>query len=417
MKRSDSREGWLVVAAGFICLTIASGIGWYVFPVYLTTIQAELGWSMTQLTLAVTVWALAGAVFSPLAGVWIDKYGPRKVMTIGTVCQIVATVLIAHMTAPWHMYILFILSAFASAANTYLPVSTAISQWFDEKRGTALGVALLGMGFGGIVIPPLANVFLERYGWRTGYFIFAFFLLALLVPINLWIRGRPAEDDVIFDDENRVDADDSVGQASGPKTPALGGLSVTEAARTRSFWALASGDFLIGIAFTTVIVNMVAFTTHSGISQWSATIAYSAFLALTTFGTLFFGAAADKMKVRRLMIFCYGVPVIAVAFLLYLPSLLFLSLFVIIFGMTGGGRNTLWPLALGKCFGVKHLGAILGWLNIPFMLGNAIGPLLGGYIFDTTGNYRMLFWLCVGFSAASVAFISRMRAEYPTADS
>ena len=120
MKNSNSSEGWFVVFAGFLTLTVGAGIGWYVFPVYLMAINEDLGWSMTELTLAVTIWALAGAAFSPPVGSWVQKYGPRKVMTIGTIVQIVITILISRMTAQWHMYVLFIGAAFANAANTYL---------------------------------------------------------------------------------------------------------------------------------------------------------------------------------------------------------------------------------------------------------------------------------------------------------
>lgn len=417
MKNSNSREGWFVVLAGFLSLTVAAGIGWYVFPVYLTTIHEDLGWSMTQLTFAITVWALAGAAFSPLAGVWIQKYGPRRVMTIGTICQIVVTIFISRMTAPWHMYALFIGAAFASALNTHIPVSMAISQWFDEKRGTAMGIALFGMGFGGIVVPLLATAFLEKYGWRTGYFLFAFFLLALLVPINLWIRSGPAGNDGIGADEARPEAGSPAEAAAQTTAPGVTGLTAAESMRTRSFWTLSFGDLLIGVVYTTVIVNMVAFTTHSGVSLWGATFAYSAFQAINAVGIFLFGTAADKVKVRRLMIFCYGVPALGMVFLFGLPSLVFLYLFVIIFGGTGGGRSALWPLALGESFGVKNLGTILGWLNIPFMLGTAIGPVLGGYIFDTTGSYRMLFALSVAASAVSIPFISLMRKECGSAQS
>jgi MFS family permease len=76
-----------------------------------------------------------------------------------------------------------------------------------------------------------------------------------------------------------------------------------------------------------------------------------------------------------------------------------------------GGRSALWPLSLGECFGVRQLGALLGWLNIAYMLGNSIGPFLGGYIFDATGSYRLLFILCIGFSLVSSVFISHMRDD------
>jgi OFA family oxalate/formate antiporter-like MFS transporter len=90
----------------------------------------------------------------------------------------------------------------------------------------------------------------------------------------------------------------------------------------------------------------------------------------------------------------------------------FLYSFAVIFGATGGGRSALWPLSLGRCFGVRHLGTIFGWLNIPFMIGNATGPVLGGYIFDRTGNHRLLFGISAVVSVIAVIFIALMRKEY-----
>ncbi len=412
MKPSNPRSGLLVVLAGFLSLTVAAGIGWYVFPIYLGAIHEEMGWSFTQLTFAITVWALTGAVFSPLVGWWIQKYGPRKIMTIGTVLQIIITILISRMTALWHMYILFIGASFASIANTHIPVSTAIAQWFDQKRGTAMGVALQGMGFGGMIVPPLAKLFSEHYGWRTGYFIFSFFLLALLVPITLWIRTGPGAHERSSDGEDHAGKNSSPAPASQTAPQGVAGLTAAESMHTRSFWTLGIGDLLIGVVFTTVVVNMVHFSTQSGVSEWAATFAYSTFLFLNTIGILLFGVASDTIKIRWLMIFCYGVPAIAMLLLFRLPALFFLYLFAVIFGATGGGRTALWPLALGRCFGIKDLGTIFGWLNIPFMIGNAIGPVLGGYIFDTTGSYRMLFGLAAVASAISMVFISLMRKEY-----
>ena len=275
-----------------------------------------------------------------------------------------------------------------------------------------MGIALLGMGVGGIFVPVLATVFLEKYGWRTGYFLFAFFLVALLIPINLWIRKGPAAGGDKEDDESGSHANPSTDSAVDGPVEGVTGLMAAESMRTRSFWSLGFGDFLIGVLFTAVIVNMPSFTDLSGVSKWEVTRSYSTFLAIQAIGIFIFGVAADKFKIRWLMIFCYGVPAITMLFLFRLPNLFFLYSFAVVFGAVGGGRNALWPLSLSECFGVKDIGTIYGWLNIPFMLGNAIGPVLGGYIYDTTGSFQMLFALCAAASAISIPFVSLMRKEY-----
>jgi MFS family permease len=408
---SDSKvfSKWLIAATGFLSLTVAGGIGWFVFPVYLTLIESDLGATRSEMGFAVTVWALTGAACSPLVGTWIDKYGPRRVMLIGTVCQFVAAFFLGRITSLWHMYALFILSSFANASNTYIPIGAAISQNFHKNRGKAMGLALLGMGTGGFAAPYLADVFLRHYGWRTGYPIFSLFLLGLLVPIALWIpakRRATVSADVMDEMENSAD-----GSGIGNEGVALNSLNIGQSVRTRSLWALSAGDFLIAVVYTSMLVHLVPFATDNGVSQSNATYIYIAMQGFILVGTFLFGAAADKLKVRTMMILCYGGTGLAMLLLLRNPTIGALYTFAVLLGLPGGGRNALWPLALGESFGVAHLGSILGWLNIPFTLGNAIGPYLAGYIFDSADSYRPFFQLGIGISLLAALFISGMRNE------
>ena len=403
MKPPSPTAAWSVVVAGFLCMMVAAGIGWYVFPVYLTSIQQDLGWSRADLSLAVSVWSLAGGVFSPLVGTLVDRYGSRPLMIAGTLCQVVVTLLIAHMTERWHIYALFVLASLANSANTYLPVAALIARWFEERRGQAMAVTMLGMGCGGLVVPIVANVLLEHYGWRGAYTIFAYALLALLVPILLWVRNPDSTPTV-----------ESVPPtAAGDAPTPRGALGVADALRTRSFWTLSGGDLLIGMVSTSVIVHMVAFTTDAGVSQAAASTAYGTSLAVNGVGIIVFGIAADRLPLRIMMGVCYGASAIAMLFAFRLPSLGFLYAFALLFGTCAGGRAAMWPLALGECFGVVHLGSLLGWLGIPFLLGSAFGPYLAGYIRDTTSEYRLFFLLCIALSVTAAALVSTMRNERP----
>jgi len=403
MKPPSPTAAWSVVVAGFLCMMVAAGIGWYVFPVYLTSIEQDLGWSRADLSLAVSVWALAGGVFSPLVGTLVDRYGPRPLLIGGTLCQVIVTFLIAHMTALWQVYALFVLASLANSANTYLPVAAMIARWFKERTGGAMAVTMLGMAGGGLVMPIVANVLLDHYGWRGAYTIFAYVLLALLVPILLWARNP----------DSTPEAESVSPAATGDMPAPRGGLRVLEALRTRSFWTLSAGDLLIGMVSTSVIVHMVAFTTDAGVSQAAASTAYGTSLAVNGLGIIAFGIAADRLPLRIMMGLCYGTSAIAMLFAFRLPSLGFLYGFALLFGICAGGRAAMWPLALGECFGVTHLGSLLGWLGIPFLLGSAFGPYLAGYIRDTTNEYRLFFLLCIALSVTAAALVSTMRNERP----
>ena len=168
----------------------------------------------------------------------------------------------------------------------------------------------------------------------------------------------------------------------------------------------------MGIVTTSVGVHMVAFTTDAGISQAAASTAYGTYLAVSSVGILLFGIAADRLPLRAMMTVCYGATAIAMLFLFRLPSLGLLYAFAILFGTCAGGRAALWPLALGKCFGVVHLGSLLGWLAIPFMVGSALGPYLAGHVYDTTQEYRLFFLLCIAASVVSGGLVATMRNEF-----
>jgi MFS family permease len=251
------------------------------------------------------------------------------------------------------------------------------------------------------VMPIVANVLLEHFSWRGAYSIFAYVLLALLVPILLWVRSPDAAPDV-----------ESVAPTVADDAPApRDAFAVAEALRTRSFWTLSAGDLLIGIVTTSVVVHMVAFTTDAGVSQAAASAAYGTSLAVNGIGIILFGIAADRLPLRLMMGACYGTSAIAMLFVFHLPAFGFLYAFAVLFGICAGGRAAMWPLALGECFGTAHLGSLLGWLGIPFLLGSTFGPYLAGYIRDTAGEYRLFFLLCIVLSVTAAALVSTMRNE------
>ncbi len=403
--RVSEKGGWPVVAAGFVCLTVAAGIGFYVFPVFLRSIQEELGWSLTSISGAVTLWGIVGAIFSPLCGRWIDSFGARKVMAFGVICQFLATMLLGSISSLWHLYALMALSCVGNICNTYIPVAAVIAKWFDKRRGTATGIAMLGLGAGGFTMPLLAGRLLESYDWRTGYFILSFLVLALLVPIMVWIRepgGGPSAN-------NRVpERDDDVGQG---KEAVTADLTLRQALRTRSFWAVSVGDAITGLVFAIFTIHLVYFLTESGVEQGAATTAFAILLLCLSVGTAVFGLTADRVPLRGLMVFAYGLP--ALITLLLLPSGIAVLplLFAVLCGTCGGGRTALFPLALVRCFGASHMGAIYGLSNSFFLVGNALGPLIAAYLYDTTGSTRPVYALACLLFVVSAVLISLMRRE------
>ena len=150
-------------------MMISGGIGWFTFPIFLKPLENEFGWTRTQTMLGVGIWALVSGAFSPLLGHWIDRFGARRIVLAGVVFGGLCSWGFAEMRSLGHLYVLMVCVAITSAASTYVPVASLISQWFDRRRGVAMSIAMMGTGIGGFIMPNASNLLIETVGWRWTY--------------------------------------------------------------------------------------------------------------------------------------------------------------------------------------------------------------------------------------------------------
>jgi MFS family permease len=397
----NGRQGWWVVVGGFLTITITSGVAFFVLPLMIESFIEDLGWSLTEVSFGLTIWGLAAALFSPFLGKWIDQYGARPMMLLGTAFLFCITLLLGQITALWQFYVLMFLAPFGSMANTYIPVAAVVARWFVRHRGLATGIVMFGVGVGGAIIPLLTSLLLQNYGWRLSYTILAFVLLLAFIPILLWIRN-PTSDEV-----NLSDQGDSGDSAQGEMTD----LSLSDALRTRTFWGVSIGDALTGTIFAIFNIHLVYYLTQDMGGDEIATVAYSTLQFCVGIGTLAFGLFADRFALRSVMIVCYLLPAFATVLLLPTTIALLVFTFAIIAGLAAGGRNALFPVALYSSFGETHMASIYGLSNSFFMIGNAIGPFLAGILYDATGDTRVIYACAVVGLTISTLLVSVIRNE------
>jgi MFS family permease len=182
--------------------------------------------------------------------------------------------------------------------------------------------------------------------------------------------------------------------------------------RTRSFWGLGVGDMLTGLIFAIFNFHLVYYLTVDLGDEEQATQIYSVFLACLALGVMVFGPMADWFPMRAILTVCYLLPALAV--MLLLPPTLSVPLafgFAMVGGLAGGGRSALFPTALVHCFGETHMASIFGLSNTLFILGNAVGPLIGGLIYDATTSTRAVYAVAIVVLAISAGLVSLIRAE------
>src|ERR1700722_6780315 len=164
-------QGWLVVAGSTIALIVSNGpILFFTFSVFLKPISEEMGWSRGSMSLGVTTGLTVAGLATPLVGVLIDRWGIQKVTL--TSITFFAVSFAAISLSPNNVIIytlLYALSGFFASGQAPLPYAKAITGWFEDRRGLALGIAMAGVGVGIAVAPQIARALITALNWRATY--------------------------------------------------------------------------------------------------------------------------------------------------------------------------------------------------------------------------------------------------------
>ena len=410
--------GWWIVATFFVTLFLAASIG-ATHTVFFKSIVEEFGWSRTAFSAVLSINAVMGALLAPLWGRLVDRHGPRGVVPVGAAIVGLSMVLLSTMRSMLQAYLLYILLAFGAGGKSLVPVSTALSQWFNRRRGLAIGIALVGTGLGGVALAPLASVLDREFGWRTGYRFFGMLMWVLAIPLLLLVlRRRPQDMGLLPDGDEQPDV--SVKAEDRPESPLeTASLTLKEAMRTPTFWLIALGFMLPMFAGRAIMIHLVPIITDSGVSPHKAAVAYGVTAGLSVVGRVGFGYAADKFSKRHIYALCYLIQAAGICCLVGLESAgpIVLVGFIIIFGCSYGGGLSLAPLLIGECFGIASMGVIFGVLGIAAMLGGALGPVFAGGVYDAMQSYHAAFLVFVAAQLiAAVAIFNCRSAVTGTAD-
>ena len=394
--------GWWIVAGSFLILFITVGIGLYAPPVFLVPLQEHFGWSRAAIATASAIAAVVSGMVSPLVGAWIDKYGSRKVMTFGALLMGSAFLLLSEMGALWHLYALSALAAVGITCCAWIPTQTLISNWFNKKRGLAMGIALTGIGLGGLVMAPLAALLIAQLGWRLAFAALGATILVIVGTVVLAIvRSRPADIGLLPDGEAAASAG-RTGTNAGADLAAR--IELGQAVRAGAFWTLAFCYFLWAFASLSILGHFVALLRDVGFASGTAAAALGLTVGTSVAGRVVVGYFADSASKRDIMTAALTFSGLSTVLLLSIRPGGVLPLFVITYGVALGGVAVLLPLLVVEYFGLVAFSKILGLVMIAATLGAAAGPVLTGRVHDVTGSYRLAFMLHVAaFLAAAVA--------------
>jgi MFS family permease len=377
----------VATAALGLCLGAAPIIV-YAFGVFFKPLSEEYHAGRGAISMAFSLQNLAAALFAPVTGELIDKFGARKVILPGTVIfgvMLLSSKLIGGKL--WHLYVFLAVLGMIQGCTSPVSYSVVVSHWFNRRRGLGLGLMMLGIGVGAIGMPSAAQKLIAMFGWRAAYAIFGGAALVFVLPIAaLFLRNDPKDKGLLPD--GIVDADQNVQPTAGGHT-SVEGLPWQEIWHSSTFWLLVSSFFLAGASVHACVIHMPALLTDRGVSAQGAAAASSLVgfaLLVARVGT---GYLLDRFFAPRLaaFFFCAAAAGIGLFMLGAAGNTALMPAFLI--GMGMGAEGDIIAYSLTRYFGLKAFGTAYGYAFGIFVLAGALGALLMGVGFDATHGYTV----------------------------
>jgi sugar phosphate permease len=383
-----------VTATAFAALFSVVGLALYGLPLYYDSMVREFGWSRTMVTSGNALSKLVvGPVFGFAAGWVVDRFGPRRLMLAGILMAGGALVGLGATSAVSAFYLFYFFNALGYVCGGPLPNQVLLSRWFREARGKAMGIAYLGIGVGGALVPLLSAWLTGRFGWRLSLQLIGVLIVLIAFPLAFFV------------DDGRRQAD----------APLDAGQDSRQILSSPAFYLLALGSMCSIAAVGGTNQHLKLFLSlDRGYTQGDASAIISLVLAVSIAGRLLMGWLADRMPVKHVMLIIYTLVAGSVPLLLAAGSSRpALYAFAITFGLGLGGEYMIIPLMAGQLFGVEVLGRVMGIVLTADGVAEATAPMLVGYLRDRSGSYSTGFITLVATAIAgalAIALLPQRRA-------
>jgi sugar phosphate permease len=388
-----SSQTYILVTA-FLALFAIVGFALYGPPFFYDFMTKEFGWSRSVVTSGNAMGKLLVApLFGFLAGWLIDTYGPRKLMLTGTLFAGTALIGLSLSSSLGMFYLFYVFNALGYVFGGPLPCQVLISRWFDKNRGKAMGIAYLGIGTGGALVPLISAALEKNLGWHMALASLGLLIVIIAFPLAFFIR-EPA-------------------QGATEKVAKAADVPISSILRNPNFYLLAIGSMCSIGAVGSIVQHLKLYLRDLDFSQTNAAQALSFLMFSSLAGRVLMGFLADLINRKYVMILIYLIVACTIPLLLIpdFPGRIYL--FAVIFGIGLGGDYMIIPLMAADLFGLKALGRIMGIILVADGIAESIFPMLVGHLYDvSTKSYAAGFIFLIGLAllgAVIVSFLPKTR--------
>ena len=398
--------GWVVVF-GCLCIQAAAvGIIQNTLSAFIVPCSTEFGVTRSVFTLYSSFSTFAGLLMAPVWGEFFKDRRFKNVMLVG--CLIIGACMFGYSIAKnvYWFYVIGSIKGIFQGMLIGVPIPKILSNWFVEKRGLAMGLALAGSGLAGSVMTPIVTATIEGTGWRAGFVQLAVVYLIITVPIILFIiRETPEEM-----------GQKALGADSFPKTPAgegraLSGMTRTQAFKSKTFWYYGGALFLTEVCSMGLQNNLIAYLTDIGYSSMYAARIFSTMMAVLVLGKVVLGRVYDRFGMKTGTVMLFTLMTLSGALLCIASRSPIPMIFAVVFGFANAAPTMQPPYMTGRLLGEREYSRIYGVCQVFDRLGVSLGMPVTAAIRDVTGSYVPAF---VAVSVCSLAVLALMLAAIRT---
>jgi MFS family permease len=393
-----SYYGWRVVLASSLGVMVGFGsLFVFTFSIFMKPLGAEFGWSREAVAGGFGLAAVMVALSSPSLGQALDRYGPRRIIlpcmaVFG--CGIASLGLLRpHL---WQFYLTCVVLGALGNGAAHLAFSRAISTWFRERLGLALALVMTGAGLGSMILPLVAQTLIARAGWRAAYLSLGSLALVVGLPLSWrYVHERAHRD---------------------TPAPLASGVTWQQGLRSFPFWVIVAVLFVSSLAINGTITHLVALLTDRGITPAGASLSASLLGGSSLLARLAVGWILDRFFGARVGFVVYLITAGGILLLARADVLWASCIAAGLIGVGVGGEADITPYLLTRYFGLRAFSTLYGITWTYYAVAGALGPVILGRAFDSTGSYTaVLTLLAVVLALAGALMLLLPRYTRPEA--
>ena len=377
----------MALSAGF-----SIGMAQYAFGVFAEPLEAEFGWTRTQLNGGLSISFVSG-LLAPFLGRLLDRTGTRPILIASLLLVAAGFLLRPFMSQLWHWYLFNALVFTGFPGTTLLAQGKLVGVWFPKTTGRMMGIVTSGNNFGGLTMTYLATFLVALAGWEWAYVAFGLLVAALAVAAAFLVRDDPA-----FVHRAMARA------GMPPPTAATAhvartGLTVRRALRSPAFYLITLGLTAASFTYSTVLTQLILHLRAEGFAENTAGYALMLVAAMGIGSKIAFGRLSETITARYALVISLILQAGGLALMIAGAGAAVQWAGVFVFGLGFGGLGALIVLVISEAFGLRAFGAIMGLVSFAMIVPQIAGPLMAGTLYDSTGSYRLTFTIVLGIFA------------------